>query len=157
VGTVVTAETHPPHILVVDDERSEAQPLIDRLAEEGWRGSFAAGGREAIEFLRHSVPDAVICDLRMPEVGGYDVLRAVGLDPRTRNIVFILININEDWTPRNFSRIAARRSADTHLCKPWDGPELKEVVNWVQRIVGYPREIAWVAEDIDAFRGPHPA
>jgi two-component system response regulator HydG len=126
--------------------------LIDRLTEVGWRVSVAGGGREAIEFLRHSVPDAVICDLRMPEVRGYDVLRAVGLDPRTRSIVFILIN--EDWTPRNWSHIAGRRSADTHLCKPWEGEMLEGVVKWVQRILAYPREIAWVADDIDTFRKP---
>ncbi|MFY1825504.1 sigma-54-dependent transcriptional regulator [Myxococcus fulvus] len=69
-------------VLVVDDHVEMGQMLQEPLADAGYTVDVASGGAEAIAQLRASVYDAVICDLRMKDVDGFDVLEtARKLDP----------------------------------------------------------------------------
>jgi DNA-binding response OmpR family regulator len=65
-----------PRILLVDDERTARLSLAEILRMEGFEVVAVEGGREAILFLRAQDFDVVLCDLKMPEVGGLDVLAA---------------------------------------------------------------------------------
>ncbi len=62
-------------ILVVDDEERMRQSLGELLLNEGYRVLLASGAEEALERLRHGVPDAALVDVRMPGVGGIDLLQ----------------------------------------------------------------------------------
>jgi signal transduction histidine kinase len=73
-------------VLVVDDDEALARMLAEYLAEHGFVADWAGGGRDAIEKIeRGPAPDALVLDLRMPDVDGRRVLSEVrkrGLDPR---------------------------------------------------------------------------
>jgi len=73
----VTAATATlPSILIVDDEMGILDTLRILLKNAGFRINTACGGKQGIEQLESEMPDIVLTDVRMPMVGGLDVLKA---------------------------------------------------------------------------------
>ncbi|HYN22809.1 MAG TPA: sigma-54 dependent transcriptional regulator [Thermoanaerobaculia bacterium] len=64
-------------ILVVDDQAAQRELLAGFLRDLGAEVLEAADGRQALEQVRRSLPDVVLSDVRMPEMDGRDLLRAV--------------------------------------------------------------------------------
>ncbi len=62
-------------ILLVDDEPGLLDVCREALGEKGHFVLAAGNGREALSVLEHEKIDCVVCDLRMPEMGGMDLLR----------------------------------------------------------------------------------
>ena len=73
-------------VLVIDDDETIARMLAEYFAEHGLSADWAGGGRAALDKIRRGpAPDALVLDLRMPDVDGREVLAQVrreGLDPR---------------------------------------------------------------------------
>jgi DNA-binding response OmpR family regulator len=108
-----------PDVLVVDDDPDIRAMLGFTLATE-FNVRFATGGAEAIEQLATRPPAAMILDVMMPDVDGYDVLEARrdrGLAPDT-HIVMLTCRTDERDLVRSWTLGAA-----AHLSKPTD-PEL---------------------------------
>ena len=63
-------------ILVVDDHASIRTMLVDYLTEQGYRVVTAADGRQALFVARDEQPDLILLDIMMPEMDGYDFIRA---------------------------------------------------------------------------------
>ena len=108
-----------PAVLVVDDDPDIRAMLAFALGDE-FDVRFASGGEEAIAALAAEPPDAMVLDLMMPEVDGYDVLtarRERGLAPDTR-IVMLTCKTDESDLVRSWEL-----GADSFLSKPTD-PEL---------------------------------
>jgi DNA-binding NtrC family response regulator len=69
-------------VLVVDDRSEMAEMIAEELGERGFDALATTSGREAIALLRTERIDALVTDLRMPEVDGLTLLRtSVELDP----------------------------------------------------------------------------
>ena len=64
-------------ILVVDDETTLRETLVDALETEGFRVVSAADGREALTVFRAERPDLVLLDLMLPELSGIEVCRII--------------------------------------------------------------------------------
>jgi DNA-binding response OmpR family regulator len=64
-------------ILVVDDEEGIRQLYKEELEEEGYEVELAERGEEALEKISKAKPDLVILDLRMPGMGGLEVLERI--------------------------------------------------------------------------------
>jgi CheY-like chemotaxis protein len=82
--------SRPPAVLVVDDEASARELIGGILVGEGYEVRTAAGGREGIEMARARAPDAIVLDLVMPDVNGFDVVRALREEERTRRIPVLI-------------------------------------------------------------------
>jgi signal transduction histidine kinase len=80
----------PESVLVIDDEAAVREVLTETLKEQGYRVEAAAGGREGIALARKRRPDLVVLDLMMPEVTGFDVVRALRERPATREIPVVI-------------------------------------------------------------------
>ncbi|MEP7383196.1 MAG: sigma 54-interacting transcriptional regulator, partial [Gemmatimonadota bacterium] len=73
-----------PCVLVVDDEAGILESLRILLKNEGFTPHVALGGRRGLEQIEALSPDVVLSDIRMPAVGGLEILSAVRLkDPDT--------------------------------------------------------------------------
>jgi len=82
-----------PVILVVDDNEDNRYTLIRRLKRLGYeRIETAENGREALEMLAAQPFDAVLLDVMMPEMNGYEVLERLREDDKMRNIPVIMIS-----------------------------------------------------------------
>jgi CheY-like chemotaxis protein len=123
------APTQPWTVLIIDDEPAEVQPLIEYLEGLGYRVPFARSGQRGLELIKNQKPDAIICDLEMQTLDGYDVLAAIAADPETRMLPFVLANA--EWTTDNWSRPRNGRTADCHLPKPLN---VLEVATFLRRI-----------------------
>jgi DNA-binding NtrC family response regulator len=76
-------------VLVVDDRVEMAEMIADDLDARGYQTVAVTSGRDALALLRSERIDALVTDLRMPEVDGLQLLRASrGLDP-TRPVILM--------------------------------------------------------------------
>jgi signal transduction histidine kinase len=76
--------TSEGRVLVVDDDEPIARMMAEFLAEHGFEADWAGGGRSALMKIKADPPDAVVLDLRMPDMDGRALLaavRALGLAP----------------------------------------------------------------------------
>jgi signal transduction histidine kinase/DNA-binding response OmpR family regulator len=71
-------------ILVVDDEAANRELLAGVLQPAGFKVIMAAGGLEGIQLARSGQPDLILLDLMMPEVTGFDVIKALRSEEATR-------------------------------------------------------------------------
>lgn len=78
-------------VLVVDDEEDIVQLISYNLKKEGYNVLSAFDGVHAIELARQHQPDAVILDVMMPELNGFEVCRALRQDPATSALPIIFL------------------------------------------------------------------
>ncbi|HYL69533.1 MAG TPA: ATP-binding protein [Candidatus Limnocylindria bacterium] len=113
-------------ILVVEDESTVAQLIVDVLREEGHQVEAAADSQDGLRRISRAHYDLVICDLRMPRLDGrafYEALVAAG-SPAQHRILFIT---GDTLAPRTLEFLAPR--ALTYLAKPFLVEELNLAVN----------------------------
>ncbi len=78
----------PVRVLVVDDEKDFATAIVERLERRGFLASAVFGGRQALEAVRETKYDAVVLDLKMPEMDGLQTLQAIRqLEPDVQVLV----------------------------------------------------------------------
>jgi two-component system, NtrC family, response regulator GlrR len=89
--------TQPPHprILVVEDDPEMLDLLMDELSDEGYQVTRAVNGSDALYKVSREEYDAVITDLKMPEVGGMEMLP--DLKKACPNTPVIVITAFGDW------------------------------------------------------------
>ena len=100
-------------ILIVDDEASIREGLVDVLKDEGYDVTGASNGAEAIGAIAQCSYDVVVTDLRMPEIDGLEVLRRVGeLSPQT------LVLLITAYASVETAVEALRNGAHDYILKP---------------------------------------
>jgi two-component system cell cycle response regulator DivK len=91
-----------PVALIVDDNDGNRKLARDLLRGAGFRTLEAATGADAIALAFEQVPDVVLMDLRLPDVGGAEAARRLGDDERTAAIPVVAVSAlplegNDDW------------------------------------------------------------
>jgi two-component system alkaline phosphatase synthesis response regulator PhoP len=117
-------------ILVVDDEKRLRDMLQAYLNQEGFRVVTAADGQQALFVARHEKPDLIILDLMMPEMGGYDFLRAHSRE-RDTPVIILTAKLEE-----NDKVLGLELGADDYVTKPFSMRELAARVRAVLRRAG---------------------
>ena len=100
----------PACVLVVEDNVKAVELLTTVLEAEGYRVLRAHGGAEAIEVAHGARPDIVILDLMMPEMSGFDVVRALRDSEQTARIP-ILVLTAKDLSAEDHARLNGAVSA----------------------------------------------
>ena len=127
-GAPVEGWAAPPHVLIVDDEPAVARGSQRILSRHGFRVTVAHSGREAIETTRGTAFDAIVSDLRMPDVDGCALLRAIRAENLDVPFVFLT------GSPDIASAIqAVEYGAFRYLVKPASSEELVDVVTRAAR------------------------
>jgi PAS domain S-box-containing protein len=86
---------NPPKILVVDDEPLSLQLLQEVLGGAGYVPILNSSGREAMETLAKTAVSAVIVDLMMPGMNGFEFIFRVKEDPRLQNLPLLVLTAKE--------------------------------------------------------------
>jgi DNA-binding response OmpR family regulator len=111
----VTRTKRSEKVLIVDDDRSVAEIISLALHAFGYHTMIVERGREALGILQGSRFDAVVLDIRMPDMDGLEVLRHIR--ERDKNIiVMILTAIGDEETARE----AIRLEANGYFMKPFN-------------------------------------
>jgi PAS domain S-box-containing protein len=116
-GLVGSVDT--PVVLVVDDDRAIVELLSRTLKQRGYAVMAAYDGKEAMAAVRARAPHAILLDLRMPVMDGYEVLQALKADSATADIpVVIMSAYHFDRERADVLKLAAEQ-----VCKPFDADE----------------------------------
>jgi signal transduction histidine kinase/DNA-binding response OmpR family regulator len=86
----LTAQTGTRRILLVDDNEVSRYILRDLLAQPWLDIQEAASGTEALSLLNENMPDAMILDLLMPDISGFDVLRHLRTQSATQSLPVLI-------------------------------------------------------------------
>ncbi|PLX42214.1 MAG: hypothetical protein C0609_10310 [Deltaproteobacteria bacterium] len=108
-------------VLVVDDNRENVEILSDRLGSMGYEVGTAFDGVEAIESITAEPPDAVVLDIIMPKMDGFEVLSRMKADPATEAIPVIMLTSRNE-TPDKVKGLDT--GADDYVTKPFNPKEL---------------------------------
>lgn len=83
-------------ILVVEDEITIAELVVEGLKRQGFRAEMSTDGDSALERIESTLPDLVILDLMLPGLDGWEVCRRMKGTPRTRDIPVIMLTARRD-------------------------------------------------------------
>lgn len=81
----------PARILIAEDHPPSLELMRYLLGAHGYATLSAANGREALDLARQERPDLIICDLQMPDVDGYGVVRELKQDEGFRGVPLLAV------------------------------------------------------------------
>ena len=115
--------TVPPNILVMEDEQNVASGLKMVLTEEGYSVDLAVTGKDALDIFDSKPFDILIADLRLPDINGMDVIRAVkSKNPETGVVVIT------GYASVDSAVDAMKLGSFDYLPKPFTDDEIKTAV-----------------------------
>jgi two-component system OmpR family response regulator len=129
----------PVRVLVVDDEPNLADVLTNTLRLDGWSARNAGTGAEAVRIAREFTPDAVVLDVMLPDIDGFEVLRRLRADDRAVCVLFLTAR---DAVQDRIAGITA--GGDDYVTKPFS---LEEVL---ARLRGLVRRAGLATDDQEA-------
>lgn len=113
-------------ILCIEDDVETASLLFEALSELGYEIIAARNGEEGLAAILPGRPDLVICDVRMPQMSGFEVLeRVAAAGPDYAAIPFVFLTALGD---RDSELTGRRLGADDYLTKPIDFEMLHTVI-----------------------------
>ena len=113
-----------PHVLVVDDEQEMLELLRRILEGEGLRVTTTQSGNKALEIIRQAAPDAVLLDLKIPDLDGASVLAEIRKEWGRMPVVILTGYPESDLVSQ-----ALKYSPITLLAKSADDGQIIEAVN----------------------------
>jgi len=120
-------------VLVVDDDRDIRTLVLELLRVGGHRGEGIPSGVEAlVRLAHHPRPDVVLLDVQMPELDGWDTLRAIRNDLRLVNLPVILCTVKASVDD---VALGWEIGCDAYLRKPFG---IVELLEQVEEVVGRP-------------------
>jgi len=105
-------------VLLVEDDRDGRLLFAEWLLSAGLRVEQAHNGLQALERARDLLPDAILTDLNIPGIDGYELTRRLKSDPRTSSIPVLAVTGYAPFT-QDPAR-ADRAGCDVVLLKPCD-------------------------------------
>lgn len=113
-------------ILVIEDEESVRENLLELLEAEEFDVFGAADGLAGIDAAQQHQPDLILCDVMMPKADGFEVLNTLRQEPITAMIPFIFITARADKADL---RRGMELGADDYITKPFTLTELLNAVS----------------------------
>ena len=114
------------HTILVIDDSSEVRENTGELLElAGYKVLMAKNGLEGLDVAKRTKPDLILCDIMMPGLDGYGVLRALENIPEMAGTPFVFFSAKSD---REDFRKGMDLGADDYLTKPFSGDDLLKVV-----------------------------
>ena len=112
-------------ILVIEDEESIRENILELLEAENFEGIGATNGKIGIKLAIAQIPDLILCDMMMPEIDGHGVLKALRSEPITATIPFIFLTAKAE---KSDIRTGMELGADDYITKPCTPQELLKAV-----------------------------
>ena len=124
-------------LLLIDDDPNLILLVKDYLEFRGYNVDTAENGREALEVLDNLVPDMIICDVMMPEMDGYTLVKHIREEPVTNRIPVLFLSAKGQSQDRVKG---LNEGADVYMSKPFEPEELvaqvesslKQIKRWEQ-------------------------
>jgi len=123
-------------ILVVDDEPDFASIVKKNLEKEGFEVEVAYDGVEGLEKVKANPPDAIVLDVMMPEMDGYEMCSKLKADEQLADIpVVMLTAVASHVTSTRYSHHSGMSmEADDYLPKPASAQDITESIKGLLEI-----------------------
>ncbi|MBD2307916.1 response regulator [Chroococcidiopsis sp. FACHB-1243] len=112
-------------VLAIEDDALLRDSIVNVLTLRGLTAIAAENGYVGLKLAQENLPNLVLCDVRMPGLSGYEVLKSLREDPNTAAIPFIFLTAEN--TPEVMA-MGANLGANGYLCKPFSTAELMTAI-----------------------------
>ena len=137
--------SEPLHILVIDDDASMRHMLRTMLERAGYHVYEAEDGRAGLQHLKNDPADIVLCDVRMPVLGGLDFLQAQAEIPHDATIIMMTA-----YGSLDLAMECLKLGAYDYLSKPFKPDEVVLTLKKAQERLGLKRENRRLHEALEA-------
>jgi CheY-like chemotaxis protein len=114
------------NVLIIEDSKDVLENMKEILELSNYKVQVAHNGKEGLEIAQQNIPDIILCDVMMPELDGYSVLRGLTNNPKTKNIPFVFVTAKSE---KSDFRVGMDLGADDYLTKPFSGNDLLSMVS----------------------------
>ena len=112
-------------ILIIEDNHDVRENLSEILELSGYDTVLAGNGKEGVQAALREAPDLILCDIMMPELDGYGVLRILAKNPSTSSIPFVFLTAKTEMSDM---RKGMTLGADDYITKPFDDVQLLDTI-----------------------------
>jgi DNA-binding response OmpR family regulator len=113
-------------ILLVEDTAHLAEEIVDILTLEGFDVRVAINGIQGLEFLKEALVDLIVTDLLMPGMDGFELIRQVRGNAKTKTIPIIVLSAKRADEDRSLTK---ELGANGFVSKPCKAHELLAAIN----------------------------
>jgi PAS domain S-box-containing protein len=124
-----TSKSSRLRILVIDDIADVADVMKMLLDMEGYETRVAYSGAAALQVAREFAPDAIFCDIGLPEMDGHEIARRMRADPAIASAVLIALT---GWGSEAELRKTRESGFDFHMVKPVDSEALLKLLSQIE-------------------------
>lgn len=119
-------QPHGKHILIVDDSPSVRRVVGNMLKQHGWEVQLARDGVEALEMITQETPAAVLLDIEMPRMDGYELMATVRAQEQYRTLPIVILTSR---AATKHQQRAMQLGASGYLVKPYQDEEMLNILN----------------------------
>jgi len=136
-------------ILIVDDDPIAREALEALLSSKGYQMVSASNGFDGLARAAECTPDAILLDVMMPGMNGFEVCKRLRADARLAEVPIIMITALDD---RDARLLGLRTGADDFISKPFDSLELEARLRTITRLNRFRRlmteraRFEWIVE-----------
>jgi CRP/FNR family transcriptional regulator, polysaccharide utilization system transcription regulator len=112
-------------ILIIEDNTDIRENLQEILELADYQTFIAENGKIGVEVAERELPNLILCDVMMPVLDGYGVLKILNKKPQTADIPFIFLTAKAERTD---FRYGMNLGADDYITKPFETNELLETI-----------------------------
>jgi len=109
------------NIMIVDDVNENIKVAMNILRDRNYNFSFATNGLEALKIVKTISFDLILLDIRMPNLDGFNVIKTLKKDDKTKDIPIIFLSAKSD---KDSLDNAFELGAADYITKPFHSTEL---------------------------------
>lgn len=117
-------------IMVVDDEKNLLILMREILEDAGFNVITAESGKECLNKLKKVKPDLILMDMMMPKMSGYDTIKEIRKNPKTKNLRIVILTVSRIAEVSKFQ--LTKFNIIDYINKPFD---IKEILDKIKKIV----------------------
>ena len=131
-------------ILVIEDKEEVRENIVEILELSGYKAISCENGKQGVEAAKQHQPDLILCDIMMPVLDGFGVLKILNRDSDTYHIPFIFLTARSE---KMDYRKGMMLGADDYIVKPFHDVELLEAIEIRLRKSDRIKELASKGDD----------
>jgi CheY-like chemotaxis protein len=126
VGSKPTTPQRGKHVLVVDDSPSVRRVVSNMLKQHQWEVQTARDGVEALEMVAQETPAAILLDIEMPRMDGYELISTIRAQEQYKTLPLIVLTSR---AASKHQQRAMQLGASSYVVKPYQDEELLNTLN----------------------------